>query len=244
MPGRGAATGRAGCSLKERPSVTSRPRCPPPRAQPTVPVPPADFPSFRPAAWVRYPLPAQASVAPALQPPPDAGTGVRGQHVLGPRATVERCDGPARPVRPPRADPDVCAHGARGWGELTACGTCGHKVAAPAPPPRTRAERASPLQRLPTPGAEPSLYPGRRENKLELSRRGAGRRGAGPELQSRRVSPLGVCERAKFGLSSGGKEFPGVLGRLGYFRAIRPRPWGEKVAWGTWCPEGAPELVH
>lgn len=43
-----------------------------------------------------------------------ASTGVGGQLVFGARASVERRDRAAGPVRPPRADPDVQAHSAVG----------------------------------------------------------------------------------------------------------------------------------
>lgn len=122
--------------------------------------------------WVPAVPPDPAS--PFLEHPPDAGTGVRWQLVFGPWASVERCDGAAGPVGPPRADPDVRAHSAQGWGALTACGTCGQKVAAPAPPPTAAAERTAPLQLLATPGAGPIVYPRSRGNKPELSRPCAG----------------------------------------------------------------------
>lgn len=55
------------------------------------------------------------SLLPASSRAPSPATGVRRQLVFGPRAFVERGDGAAGPVWPPRADPDVGAHGA-GWG--------------------------------------------------------------------------------------------------------------------------------
>lgn len=133
------------------------------------------------------PFPAETSPASSSPPPIPhsparvAGTSVCGQLVFGPRASVERCDGAAGPVRPPRADPDVRAHGTAG--ALTACSTCGQKVAARTPPPRT-------------PGAGPNRYPRSQVNKRQLSRLcvcvwggAGGGRGAGMELRGCLPSP-------------------------------------------------------
>lgn len=122
-------------------------------------------------------------------------------------------------MRPPRADPDVQAHGA--VGALRSAAPVDRRWRPrPLHPGLAGDTHPGPFQLSQSAGAGPSRFPRSQDNKRQLfplceghgagTRHPAGRSATIPHPQSE--FGKGVCARAKFGLNPAGREFPEVLG--------------------------------